>query len=146
MQWEKVLWYPGYVCKDLYVLHKLKWFLFLSLSGTGMQKIIFVLLYKCQSYPVLDTEISEDDDDVDLATLPCTENDIQLLYVNNIWSVWLLHLLVQMTCSCNSVVDKCVNIFHCKLSQWPCPSLAIEAINDNYLLFKVKIFMEVYFS
>ena len=51
-----------------------------------------------------------------------------------------------MTCSCHSVVDKCVNIFHWKLSQWPCPSLAIEAINDNYLLFKVKIFMEVYFS
>ena len=40
-----------------------------------MQKIIFVLLYKCQLYP--DTEISEDDDDADLATLPCIENDIQ---------------------------------------------------------------------
>ena len=51
-----------------------------------------------------------------------------------------------MTCSCYSVVDKCVNIFHCKLSQWPCPSLAIEAINDYYYLFKEKIFMEVYFS
>lgn len=36
-----------------------------------MQKIIFVLLSKCQLYPVLDTEISEDDDDADLATLTC---------------------------------------------------------------------------
>ena len=49
---------------------------FFSFSGTGMQKIIFVLLYKCQLYPVLDTEISEDDDDADLATLTCIENDI----------------------------------------------------------------------
>ena len=70
MGWEKVLWSPGYVCKDLYVLQKLKWLLFFSFSGTGMQKIICVLLYKCQLYPVLDTEISEDDDDADLATLP----------------------------------------------------------------------------
>ena len=28
MGWEKVLWSPGYVCKDLYVLQKLKWLLF----------------------------------------------------------------------------------------------------------------------
>ena len=43
-----------------------------------MQKIICVLLYKCHLYPVLDTEISDDDgdDDADLVTLPCIENDI----------------------------------------------------------------------
>ena len=52
-------------------------------------------------------------------------------YVNNIWSVWLLYLLVQMICSCYSVVDKCFNIFHCKISRWPCPLLAIETLNDN---------------
>ena len=47
-----------------------------------MQKIIFVLLSKCQLYPVLDTEISEDDDDADLATLTCIE--MTFSNVNNI--------------------------------------------------------------
>ena len=47
-----------------------------------MQKIIFVLLCKCQLYPVLDTEISEDDDDADLATLTCIE--MTFSNVNNI--------------------------------------------------------------